>query len=323
MSPSVIIILAVFVGTAAFCAAVGISIAEIHSRDPVRRLARLNRNQQPAENTASLLKQELLNESLIGLQHLWQSVGISSRSISNWIEQAELPFAFHWLLFIAPIGSLLLLAAARLVHAPPIVTPIAALLGFALPFGYVVWRRKQRITRFSQQLPDALELMASSLRSGNTLQASMHVITEEMLPPISREFAMVSESVKLGIPIDQALGELARRVPNPDLQFFVTAVGMQRQCGGDLCEILDKISWLVRERFYIQGQVQALTGEGRLSGAVLMALPVLLFAAVYVLNPEYVKLLYTDPTGKKMLTAAIVLQLFGAIAIRRIINIKI
>src|SRR5207237_9489636 len=124
-------------------------------------------------------------------------------------------------------------------------------------------------------------------------------ISEEFMPPISREFGIVSESIRLGIPVEQTLDEMAARVPNDDLQFFVTAVAMQRQCGGDLSEILDKISWLVRERFYIQGQVQALTGEGRMSGAVLMALPVLLFFVVYTLNPDYVMLLFTEPLRKK------------------------
>src|SRR6185503_19762898 len=109
----------------------------------------------------------------------------------------------------------------------------------------------------------------------------------------------------------------------PDLQFFVTAVAMQRQCGGDLAEILDKISWLVRERFFIQGQVQALTGEGRMSGAVLLALPILLFFAVYTLNPDYVMLLFTEPMGKKMLIGSIVMQVVGTVVIRKIINIKI
>jgi len=116
---------------------------------------------------------------------------------------------------------------------------------------------------------------------------------------------------------------LAARVANPDLEFFVTAVAMQRTCGGDLSEILDKISWLIRERFHIQGQVQALTGEGRMSGAVLMALPVVLFIAVYTLNPDYVMLLFTEPMGRKMLGGAIFMQLIGAYVIKRIIDIKI
>ena len=116
---------------------------------------------------------------------------------------------------------------------------------------------------------------------------------------------------------------LTERVPNLDLKFFVTAVILQRQTGGDLAEILDKIGRLVRERFKIWGQVQALTGEGRLSGIVLLALPPLLFVAVYRMNPDYLMLLFTDELGKKMLIGGIVMQLLGALVIRKIVNIRV
>jgi tight adherence protein B len=112
-------------------------------------------------------------------------------------------------------------------------------------------------------------------------------------------------------------------MPNLDLKFFVTAIAIQRQSGGDLAEILDKIGYVIRERFKIMGQVQALTGEGRISGIVLMAMPIVLFFAVYYLNPEYVMLLFTHPTGRKMAGVAIVLQIVGAFAIKRIIEIKV
>jgi tight adherence protein B len=116
---------------------------------------------------------------------------------------------------------------------------------------------------------------------------------------------------------------MTERVPNLDLKFFVTAIVLQRQTGGDLAEILDKIGSLIRQRFQIWGQVQALTGEGRLSGVVLMALPVVLFFAVYYLNPDYVMLLFTDPMGTKMLAVAVFLQIVGALVIRKIVNIKV
>jgi tight adherence protein B len=113
------------------------------------------------------------------------------------------------------------------------------------------------------------------------------------------------------------------RIPNLDLRFFATAVILQRQTGGDLAEILDKIGYLVRERFKIWGQVQALTGEGRLSGVVLLALPPALFAAVYRLNPDYVMPLFTDPMGRQMLAGGIIMQVLGAVVIRKIVNIKV
>jgi tight adherence protein B len=322
MSPVVITLIAVFLGTASLCAGVGLTVLGKQREHPLDRLARLNRR-APAPEQARVLKQEMWAESAAELAELWKRIGFSPRSIVAWFAQAELPFRARWLWPLSLATGVTCLAAVTILKAPLPIYPIAAIVGGSLPMLYVVWRRKQRIRLFSAQLPDALDLMASSLRSGNTIQSSMQIIADELLPPVSREFGNVSESIRLGIAVDQALEEMAGRVANPDLEFFVTAVAMQRSCGGDLSEILDKISWLVRERFHIQGQVQALTGEGRMSGAVLMALPVVLFFAVYTLNPDYVMLLFTEPLGRKMLTGAIVMQLFGAYVIRRIIDIKI
>jgi tight adherence protein B len=323
MSPVVITLIAVFIGTASLCAGVGLSILGKQREHPLDRLARLNRRTAPAEQAARVLKQELWAESAAELAELWRRIGFSPRSAVAWFAQAELPFPALWLFPLTILIGLGCVAGVMILKAPLPVYPIAAIAGGSAPLMYVIWRRKQRINLFSSQLPDALELMASSLRSGNTIQSSMQIIAEELMPPVSREFANVSESIRLGIPVEQALDDLAMRVSNPDLEFFVTAVAMQRTCGGDLSEILDKISWLIRERFHLQGQVQALTGEGRMSGAVLMALPVVLFIAVYTLNPDYVMLLFTEPLGRKMLGSAVFMQLLGAYVIKRIIDIKI
>jgi tight adherence protein B len=140
---------------------------------------------------------------------------------------------------------------------------------------------------------------------------------------LGKEFSRVFEEQNLGIPLEESLRDMTERIPNLDLKFFATAIILQRQTGGDLAEILDKIGSLIRERFQIWGQVQALTGEGRLSGIVLMALPVLLFFAVYYLNTDYVMMLFTDPLGKKMLAVGVFLQVVGALVIRKIVNIKV
>ncbi len=199
---------------------------------------------------------------------------------------------------------------------------LGAVLGF-LPPMWLLWRRKRRLKQFAAQLPDALEMIARGLRSGQSLGFGFHCVAEEMSDPISGEFQRAFEEQNLGIPLEETLRDLAERVPNLDLKFFVTAVVLQRQTGGDLAEILDKIGVLIRDRFRIWGQVQALTGEGRLSGTVLLALPFVLFFAVYQLNPEYLMVLFDDPMGKQMLAAAIVMQVIGALVIRKIVNIQV
>ena len=168
-----------------------------------------------------------------------------------------------------------------------------------------------------------MELIARALRSGHSLASGLHVVVEEMPEPISTEFGIAFEQQNLGISIEKALKSMLNRMPNLDLKFFVTAVAIQRQAGGDLAEILDKIGYVIRERFKIMGQVQALTGEGRISGVVLMGLPIALFFAVYFLNPEYMMTLFTHPTGRKMIGGALVLQVLGAYSIKRIVDIKV
>jgi tight adherence protein B len=168
-----------------------------------------------------------------------------------------------------------------------------------------------------------MEMLARTLRSGQGLGFGISLVANEMGQPISGEFNRIFEEQNLGIPMEQSLKELAERIPNLDLKFFVTAVILQRQTGGDLAEILDKIGSLIRDRFRIWGQVQALTGEGRLSGVVLLALPLVLFLAVYQLNPSYITVLFTDPMGTKMLAIAVFMQIIGALVIRKIVNIRV
>jgi tight adherence protein B len=172
-------------------------------------------------------------------------------------------------------------------------------------------------------LSDALELVARALRAGHSLAAGMHVVAEEMPSPIADEFGRVYEEQNLGIPIEDALKAMCERVPNLDLRFFVTSVLIQRMTGGDLSEILDKIGYVIRERYRILGQVQALTAEGRLSGVILIALPFGLFLTMMYIKYDYVELLWTHPLGIKMAIAALIAQVLGAIVIKKIVNIKV
>ncbi len=201
--------------------------------------------------------------------------------------------------------------------------PLNGAVMFSLPFVWLYFKRAKRLKKFAAQLSDALELVARALRAGHSLSAGMHVVAEEMPSPIADEFGRVFEEQNLGIAIEDSMKSMCERVPNLDLRFFVTSVGIQRQTGGDLAEILDKIGYVIRERFRILGQVKALTGEGRLSGVVLIALPFALFGFMLNAKPDYVETLWTTDLGKKMSVAAIIGQIIGAIVIRKIVNIKV
>jgi tight adherence protein B len=210
-----------------------------------------------------------------------------------------------------------------LAGAPLVLAPVAGLVMFTIPFMWLLNKRRVRLKKFASQLPDALELVARALRAGHSLAAGMHVVAEEMPAPIAEEFGRVYEEQNLGISVEDAMKSMCERVPNLDLRFFVTSVLIQRQTGGDLAEILDKIGYVIRERYRILGQVKALTGEGRLSGVVLIALPFALFLFMLHVKPDYISLLWTDELGIKMLVAGAVMQILGALVIRKIVNIKV
>jgi tight adherence protein B len=204
-----------------------------------------------------------------------------------------------------------------------LVAPVVGLIGFSIPYLWLLNKRRLRLKAFANQLPDALELVARALRAGHALGAGMHVVAEEMPSPICDEFGRVYEEQNLGIALEDAMRTMCKRVPNMDLRFFVTAVAIQRQTGGDLAEILDKIGYVIRERYKILGQVQALTADGRLSGVVLVALPFALLLLMMHMKYDYVEMLWTHPMGKKMSVGAIVLMILGIIWIKKIVDIKV
>lgn len=244
-------------------------------------------------------------------------------NLRKFLEQADTTVSVPKFLLITVAGGAALASVCFVSSFTMYLSPIGFALGASIPYGYFYLKRGRRLAQFGKSLPEALELMGRALRSGHSLGAGLHLCSTEMKGPLAKEFYRCYEQQNLGIPLEQSLRELTERVPNTDLRFFATAVILQRQTGGDLAEILDKIGYLIRERFKIWGQVQALTGEGRLSGIVLLALPPVLFVVMYRLNPEYVMTLFTDELGRKMLAGAIVMQLLGALVIKKIITIKV
>lgn len=192
-----------------------------------------------------------------------------------------------------------------------------------LPLAWLSLRRKKRMSKLNSQLPDVFEMMGQALRAGHSLAGAIQLIYEQMPPPIATEFAQVYHEQNLGVKVEEALQSMADRVDSLDVRFFVTAVMIQRQTGGDLAEVLDNISGVIRERIELAGLVRGLTAEGRLSGWVLFALPGIVFLGSMYLNPEYANVLLEDPRGQIMLMLAIGMQLMGIAMIRWIVNIKI
>lgn len=194
---------------------------------------------------------------------------------------------------------------------------------FVLPFVAVVIKQRIRMNRFLNQLPDVFELMSQALRAGHSLASAISLIGQQLPDPVGTEFLRVFHEQNLGIKIEEALKDMAKRVGLMDVRFFVTAVLIQRQTGGDLAEVLDNISGVIRDRIKLFGTVRALTAEGRLSGYVLLALPIVVFLVELVINPTYVNVMLDEPIGNYMLIGAGVSQLLGLAMIQKIVNIKV
>jgi len=179
------------------------------------------------------------------------------------------------------------------------------------------------LLRFDEQLPEALDLLARAVRSGHALSSGMEMVAGEMEDPIRSEFAATVDEINLGLSMKEALDNLAARVPSRDLRFFAIAVLIQKETGGNIAEVFDNISRLIRERHQFARQVQALTAEGRLSGWVLSLLPIAMFAYIYIVNYDYISLLWREKLGLMMLATAAILQVIGILFIRRIVKVEI
>lgn len=323
MSP-LILAIAAFVGVAALVSGVAMVLRDKPSSKVEDRLDMLT-----GANTPKAAKEGLMKESSVLAQPLDAMPSFFERlferfgNINLLFEQADTSLTVGKLLAISAVMTLAGAGLGASLGMHLVLLPVVGLFMGCVPMMWVVFRRKRRLKAFAAQLPDALEMLARSLRAGQSLGFGFNMVAGEMGPPISNEFGRVFEEQNLGISLEESLHNLTKRIPNLDLKFFVTAIILQRQTGGDLAEILDKIGSLIRDRFRIWGQVQALTGEGRLSGVVLLALPFVLFMAVYQLNRDYIMVLFEDPMGKKMLGIAIFMQVLGALVIRKIVNIKV
>ncbi len=322
MSP-IIIMVAAFFGVTALIVGIAAMAGVFDSSKAEDRLAVMTRGKKPDGEAEGIILDELFPEAKNGLTAAVSNLLERLGKVSQLFDQADCPIKPETFYGICAGCGFLGVVAMMVGHSPLPLYPLGGVVGATLPWGWLLFRRRSRFKKFAKQLPDALELIARALRSGHSLAAALHVVGEEMPDPIAMEFAQVYEEQNLGVGVETALKNMLVRMPNLDLKFFVTAVAIQKQAGGDMAEILDKIGYIIRERFKILGQVQALTGEGRISGVVLMALPIALFFAVYYLNPTYVMLLFTEAIGRKMIAVAVVLQILGAITIKKIVNIKI
>jgi len=275
-----------------------------------------------ASSQAALLRQRMLS-NLPLMTRLLQRVP-RIHQLDRMIVQADLRWTVsYFLLASLALGLGGLLVAGLLLHQPPLLAAGAALMLTALPWLYVRRRRAQRMRRMEQQLPDALDLLGRSLRAGHAFGAGLQMIGQEMADPIASEFRFVHDELNFGVSLEQALTNLSVRVPITDLRYFVVAVLIQRESGGNLTEVLSKLGHLIRQRLKLFARIRILSAEGRLSGWVLGLMPFVLAGVVNLFNPAFMAPLWTDPIGISIVRNMLLMMATGVFLLRKITRIRV
>ena len=257
------------------------------------------------------------------LPALDRALGGSGSSLSRLVEQSGVATTPSTII-LASVGLAGLLAVFALLFVrQPFSWLVGGVFGAMLPFLFLKRRRSTRLKRFEEQFPEALDLLSRAIRAGHAFQTAMGMCADELPAPVGIEFRKSFDQQNFGLPLKDALNELAERVPILDVKFFVTAVLIQRETGGNLAEILDNLAHVVRERFKILRQVRVHTAHGRFTGYVLLALPAALAAVLAWMNPDHMDLLFKEKMGQMMIMAAIVMQTVGYFWIRQVIKIEV
>ena len=256
-----------------------------------------------------------LNRSLVRVQ--------AALHLKRLLDQADLHITPSRLIMFSGMAGLLAALAASVVSISILLIGAAGLGAASIPFVHVWWMRKKRFDSFLEHLPDALDLMSRALSAGHGFAEAMHMVSAEMPEPIATEFRKTYEEQNLGLSLKLALENLVDRIPLLDLRMCVTAVLIQRETGGNLAEILEKVAYTIRERFRIMGDLKTLTTSSRMSAWLLCALPIGVTFVITAMNPEYMAILWKDYRGHYLIATALALQVTGMLIVRKILRIKI
>ena len=275
---------------------------------------------EPGEELA-LLRDEVLSKipALDNLLRRWPRVA----KLQTMLEQGDVKsragnVVLLCLLSGAGVGLLVLLFSGF-----PQFAWLGALLGAFLPYSYASYKRTKRFQKFEEIFPEAIDTLARAVRAGHAFTTALELIANEIAEPVASEFRKLFEEQKFGLPVRDALVNLTERVPLVDVKFFVTAVMLQRETGGNLAEILDNLSYVIRERFKIMRQVRVHTAQGRMTMMLLMGLPPVIIVTMQAMNPSFIRPLFQDPIGHALIVVGITLQTIGYFVIRKVIQIQV
>jgi tight adherence protein B len=278
-------------------------------------------NIEQAAPDAALLRDEVLSKIPAFDSYLRRSERISN--LQKTLAQGNVDVRAGNFLMLCAVSALLLAAVAALAGGNLLFGWLGALVGFFIPYAYASHMRSKRFQKFEEKFPEAIDTLARAVRAGHAFTTAVEMIANELAEPVAGEFRQLFEEQKYGLPVRDALMNLTERVPLVDVKFFVTAVMLQRETGGNLAEILDNLSYVIRERFKILRQVRVHTAQGRLTMVLLMALPPTIVVVMQFLNPGFIHPLFADPIGHALIVGGIALQTMGYFVIRKIIRIRV
>lgn len=220
------------------------------------------------------------------------------------------------------LGALLMLLGYHMLH-DMLISVAMGIAGIAIPYLYLIVKKRKRLEEFEGQLPEALDMIVNALKAGFSFDSSLRMVVQEIPDPLGLEMAITYEEQNLGIELSEALNNLKMRVPSDDLEIFLTALLIHKKTGGNLAEVLNKTAKTIRDRLRLKREVKTKTVHGRFSGMVLILLPIIMAIAIYLLNPDYVMVLIKEKMGNYLLIAAILMQIIGIFVIRKIVNIRL
>ena len=273
-----------------------------------------------ADGSPLLRKQE--TGALPQVERLAKSA-LKGSKFEQWLEQSGMAISLSGCLLISVSLGVAGAFFAVLFSHRVWVMPLGFLMGFCLLPAMIKHKRTKRLDRFEEHFPEALDLLSRGIRAGHAFSAGMKMVADELGEPVGPEFKKAFEEQNFGLPLKESLNNLAVRIPLLDVRFFSTAVLIQRETGGNLSEILDTLSNVVRERFKIRRQVRVHTAHGRFTGWVLMALPAFLAVALSFINPDHMKLLFENRMGQMMIIASVIMQAVGFVWIKKVIKIEV
>lgn len=286
-----------------------------------RRLRVMSAGGHGDDQAISIVKERLLSQTPTMQRILLQIPRVGT--LDRLLQQSGLSWSVAELLGMSLLAFLVPFFAGGYFAVPLPVQLAVAGAAATLPFFYVMRTKAKRLNRIEQQLPDALDLMGRALRAGHAFPTALKMVGDEMNDPLASEFRAAFDEVNFGIAMPEALMNLATRVPSTDLRYFVIAVLIQRDTGGNLAELLASISAIIRDRIKLMGQIRVLSAEGKMSAWVLSLLPFGAALMIQLTNPKFLEVLYTDPAGRKMLAGAAVMMVLGILAMRKIIRIRV